>query len=324
MKIPLPYMGYWQRKLINKKVAITPLPSDYYEKNKVELYLRNQENDANRPNISARKELAQLISEIEKDKNLKLAIPLKLTYPVQQIVEAQKRFHYINKSYSRSNENRIVPVINIKVTTKTINRALRFMDTFIKLIRTRGHDIQFSDKSSYVIIDGENVDIRLSEKLQLIKKDYYGEYIPSGELKFVIGNNPEKTFDDKKLPIEQQLAVILAKMELMARQLKKERLAREERQKLYEEEQNRIREVKARKEKEIQDVKNLIKSVNHWHQSNLIRRFIDKFDSYTTQNGLQNDELTSWFLWAREKADWLDPFIKDEDNILKDEDKKHF
>ena len=138
------------------------------------------------------------------------------------------------------------------------------------------------------------------------------------------GYRKEKSFLDDEKPIEKQLSLILAYLEIMAEKDKKERIKWEESRRQYEAEQKRLQELKAYKEQEIKRFNNLLHEVNRYHQSKLLREYINDKEKQAIQHGLLSDDLKNWISWARQKADGYDPLIEKEDEILEDYLKKAF
>ena len=58
---------------------------------------------------------------------------------------------------------------------------------------------------------------------------------------------------------------------------------------------------------------NLLSDARQWKDAEDLRNYI----CATEKNGKYSDE---WIKWAKDKADWIDPLIKEKDNILGDYD----
>lgn len=121
---------------------------------------------------------------------------------------------------------------------------------------------------------------------------------------------------DGTTKLENQLAKIAAKLEIEA----EKELIQKEKSRIYwlkyEEEQERINQIKKRKEEEIQRFNKLVELSKQYNQSLLIRKYI----KVEHQNAISNNNLTAekleWLKWANDKADWLDPLINKQDEIL--------
>ena len=189
LAIPLPKSGYWTKIKFNKPVKKIPLPKNSEVKQEIKLEIRDE-------NVTIEEHFQtafyRLKKEIENTPNLPLNVPDILTKPDPLIIAAQKDLRDKKPSrtlYSKIQEtiNTSIGIIDIDVSKDNVPRALRFMDTFIKLIKQRGYNIVTNDGSK-VIINGESIKIRFRETLKRIKtKDpdsrydwEYTELIPSG------------------------------------------------------------------------------------------------------------------------------------------------
>ncbi len=112
------------------------------------------------------------------------------------------------------------------------------MDTLIKLLRERSHQMTEGINETTVIVFGEEISIRYQEKLRFEdlkeKESIWGNrvYFPTGVMTFRMWKTfywQQKVWIDGKVPIEKQLAKILAGIEIYAQKEKNKRLEREER-----------------------------------------------------------------------------------------------
>lgn len=52
----------------------------------------------------------------------------------------------------------------------------------------------------------------------------------------------------------------------------------------------------------------------------MLRNYISAAEKFARENQVDK-ELEEWLAWARKKADWYDPFIESEDELLKGVDR---
>ena len=203
---------------------------------------------------------------------------------------------------------------------------MRIWDTIIKLILKRGHKFDDNQSPDFLIFN-EEFTIRVREILKRVKVIDSSwdqtEMVSSGILSIKI-HQSYRTYewrDKKDEPIEGQLLNILTKLEQLALQKKQERIEREACHKQYEEEQaiRKAREVKVATE--IREFKKLFETATRWHKSQYLRNYIQEYENYATQTNSLNEEKRKWINWAREKADWYDPFVEKEVDLLKDVDR---
>jgi hypothetical protein len=201
------------------------------------------------------------------------------------------------------------------------------MDTLIKLIKKRGHYIKI-DNGTFIVINDEELKVRLKEftKRVLNKEnkspwDSY-DYIPSGELSFRIEEYPKKIFrDGKTSSIEKQLLNILITLELKAKKNKERRIEHEIQHKLYEEKIAKEKAYQLLKQTELDNFNKLFQNATRWHKSQYIRNYIKEYKEYSIKTNTLDLDKKQWLDWAIEKADWYDPFIEKEVELLNNIDR---
>jgi len=311
MNIPLPNKSYWRRIQGGKSVLIKSLPRDYLGKNEVVLNVRQLESNTKQSTVSL---LKMLVQEIENDPTLPLRVPDRLTNPNKLVILAREtlsknenRFT-IYKGIAETDEGEL----KIRVAPALIPRALRFFDALIKLLRSRNHDVLINSRWTYAVINGEHIEIWLKEKLQIVKtnaKYPETEYHPVGVLMLKTEGKHTRIWTDGKQPLEDQLAKILAWLELEGKRLHEERLEREEQHRIWEEERRIAREERERKEREIAKFNNLLQQANQWQQAQILRQYIAAIEEKAFQEGVLTDELKEWLECAKNITNLNDPIL---------------
>src|SRR5690606_34654308 len=130
-------------------------------------------------------------------------------------------------------------------------RALLFMNTFIKLLRARGHNIILEFRGTYAVIKNERVKIQLREKSKVVpvtKNNWTTrEFHPNGILSFKSEGYFGSEWKDGKKQLEEQLSYILAKLEthvnalLEIQRVNRERREEEDRKRRLKEEVEKMR-----------------------------------------------------------------------------------
>jgi hypothetical protein len=271
----------------------------------------------------------ELENEIIKKEGDSVVVPDQLITPHPFIV-ASKEF-YTNKKIkwgTKEYDRLIKDTVNIEVSSDLVERALRIMDTLIKVMESRGHKIIIQDRSTIVKIQEEEIKIRIREKYNKIPKpsNYsWQEYdhVPSGILSFCIDESYKQiVLQDGKVQLEKQLPRIIAKIEIKGEEMKKYRIECE----IYwakEKERKRIEELRRkRKEKEFSDVKNLFMECKQWQEAQVLRNYLNESESFAMQKNKMTKKFKKWLEWARKKADWYDPFILKRDKYLDESDKE--
>ena len=221
MSIPLPILGYWQKAQYKKTVLKIKLPKVFKGEDRITLCYRDSEG-----NYVKKVESPSLLlkKEIQNDLKLPLKVPERLTNPDPIIIKAQNTLQIEKrKSYNFNGFVETVPgELHIRVTPTNVGRALRFMDAFIKLLRTRNNDVILKNGKIRGVIYEVDFEISLKEKMKIIKtQDRYGsqEYHPTGILAFVVDSYPHKEWVDGAKLIESKLTDILVYLELKCNEM---------------------------------------------------------------------------------------------------------
>lgn len=325
MKIPLPRSGYWGKIKFGKKVSWEELPP--FEGAESVTFSIKKEGVQSK--VLSPTEILQ--QEIEGNPNLNLVVTSKLINPDKLIIAVKDRLSKQKTSlYGKGLVYSSVDNISIEVSPENVNRALLFMDAFVKLIKARGHNILI-ENGTYIVINEQKLKISLREKLKrvMVEDDNTSwkraEDSPSGILVFRYIERAYRTVDwkdGKLLPIEKQLSKILASLELKAVEIEEENI-RYEKESLESEkkEQQRLK-LQKRHDNELKAFKELLDNSNRWHLTKILRSYIDDVAAKSPSDGIISEKIKKWLDWARKKADWFDPQIESKDNLLTAEDRK--
>jgi hypothetical protein len=328
MNIPLPNNGYWSKLKYNKPAEKEELPTNF--SGEKEINLSEGDKDAIQVNSAIHRTNAIRKSYNALDQSI-FKVPAKLTNPDKLVTIAYKTLiNQKSNEWSRWLIHTYPGEININVSPKNVGRALRIFDTIIKLLRSRGHDVIINRSETHAIIEGEKFEIALREKLRIerIQENYSWKtnvYFTTDKLIFRVDHGYRmKEFTDDKILLEEKLPLILAHLEFRGQKEKEKRIEYEI-HRANEREKERIeKEHKERKDKEINDFKNLLKESNSWHQSVILDNYLKEVERRAVENNTLTDELTEWLKWAKSKAEWYNPFIRKEDDILSKEDRLFF
>jgi hypothetical protein len=320
--IPMPDGSYWSKLKFNKQFKKEKLNPIFSGVDKIILTIREEGNPINVNQTP----LAIRTKEIENDIKAPLIVPEKLSRP-DILIQNTKDF-YSKRKKEQSYRNDKVDIVSIGVQNEHLDRAIRIMDTFIKLLRYRGHTFR-RDRNNYgpmiVVKDVEfYFSLREAQKRIPSEKVYESStYLPTGVLVIKIGESYHtKEWKDGSVKLENQLAKIVAKIELEADEeliwREKSRLQAIEREK-----QEKIKqEFEARREKEITKTKKLFSDAEKYNKATIYRNFIIATEQKAINENNLTDELKDWIKWANEKADWFDPFTNRQDELLNNKDKE--
>lgn len=248
--IPLPPVGYWQKKLFDKKVKKTPLPKKNEDQ---EINIRVDESKQFVPQVNTIKNV--VTEKIRSNKKLLLKVSDRLSSPdevtVKTKLDIEKKkvgdFYEQVKGTVRTSSG----LPSIVVTPKNIPRSLRILDNLIKNFKIMGYEIILSNQGLKIEAYEDSTSIYIREKSTAKftpNKDGWNdrELIPNGKLALKIGRygNFEFTDTESRL-IEDQIEKILIKVEVGFQ----ETVERRRKRKIEEEKQEELRKIEEAKQK---------------------------------------------------------------------------
>ena len=293
MNIPTPPLGYWAKLKYGKQV--TPLPFQQEETNATQSTTLQE---AKEPKVEMEKSVnpyKQRELEICSGDISCFKVPEVLYAKNPLIIDTKEKFRQRSENqYLKKNpyKSKIRETLDLYVSENMLDRALSIFDTIIKGLIFRGHSIKCKDNQTYAIVDGEEIQIRLTERKKQNPNSSNrcdnNNNIFSGELQFYIYHSssfhsPTLVHDTAYPKIEDKIIRIVEYLEIR---------------------------------KELEDFKDLLYSAERFRKTNILREYINAFENHAIEDGETDDELLAKIQWAREKADWLDPFIAKKDNYL--------
>ena len=322
MNVPLPKAGHWAKVHAGHRVKTPKIPTNYTGDQATTLILR-EKNGQTTKNIQALTH--ELAKEIENSNAQFLTVPDRLANPDPLVLAAGETLTQGQPGYYDGLVHTFCEQLTIKVAPGNVKRALCFVDTLIKLLRARGHDIKLAYERTYLVVAEEDIEINFRERLKKANTGGSGEsmrFVPTGVLSLNARFGLDSaSWKDGKLPLEKQLAKILAKLEIKGKELKKERTEREKYWAAQAEKERMERERKERKEKELSDFKHLLAQARRWRESLMLREYIEAVEQQVMANGTAPETVQTWLAWARKKADWYDPMVQGDDELLEGVDR---
>jgi hypothetical protein len=320
--VPMPDNGYWSKLKFDSNIQKTKLNPVFNKEDKIELTIREQGNLENVDQTP----LTRRTKEIESNAKAPLIVPEKLINPDILIQNTKKIFEIRKKDRYYRDEK--IDAIHMPVEEKNFDRALLIMDTFIKLLKFRGHSFKrdHNNWGPHINVNDVLFSFAMREKNKRIPGTKLYEsstYVPTGILVLKIGESYKAMeWSDGATKLEKQLAKIVAKIESEAQiELEWREECRLHEIKRKEEEKIR-KEYEVRKELEFDKTKELFKAAEYHNKAKMIREYIDNIELQATKKKNLTPELKEWLKWAKDKVDWLDPLLNKEDNLLTEKDKQ--
>lgn len=243
--------------------------------------------------------------------------------------------------------------LDIKVYREQEDRALRVFQSIWRAAEAKGYHMEIkvdkgdyrTDCKTYFIVREHHIRVQLKEINQRTKDESRSwsssMWTGTGRLKFLCNrevsthswsyynNERVATQDTEHSRIEDKIERIIEVLEEIADkrdQAEVERKLAEERRKIEEElerqeeerkrqEAERLAKIEARRDEERDLVRKLLFNADRAHVAALIREYASQFET-AMAGKMDEEEFQRQLQWMREKADYIDPFIKRDDEWL--------
>jgi hypothetical protein len=336
--IPLPYSGYWARVRAGQKVIRTELPDVTGE---VKRYIRNYNlkfrmdiNDLNYETLTQISCLDMLREETQfkiTEKCSKFKVKDQLKNPHMLIKEYQEELKYrekrnnaLSKIDKKSKRYETIKsqyrddkkVLPIEVSNQNLNRSFCLLDAIFKVIEefegyiSTGYNYS-SDFAIYLM--NSMIMFSITEtKDKLLLTLHPESYFEKSKLDIMIFQ------DTEELLLENQLGDIIKKIFIVANKLlAMDKLTELEKQRQEKNERRKKLLEKARKG-ELEELKELYQLATDWENANKIRKFMIAVENKAEDivDITEKDQISEWIQRNRKRADWIDPLIRSNDELL--------
>lgn len=309
-KIPVPTRGHWSKVRFNKEVVKPPLPE--IENNNSQINI-----DTSPKARKFRTDYHRRAYELEQRKDLKFKDPGRIsTY--HPLVRASKRLlENIDHSKEKFKFWQVVQehdILPIHTDLVLRSKALRFMNTLIRIVEAMGHKMTFEYNCCHVKMFGQKTEINLRQKVYRIRnkdeKGWGGEtWEKSNKLEFRAGPsyNRKSWIDTDKRKLEEYLPIIVAWIEkdckywhdLRAKQ------AIEENKRLLE--QQKLEAIQQEEKLEQAKVIQLFNDSANWNKAQAVKRYIDEMEKQAILENRMNPNTEDYLAWAKEVVNRLNP-----------------
>lgn len=338
LKIPLPPRGYWQRIANGESVQKIDLPPVIGELKK---YIRNYVirfrtdiDEISDEELSSKVDLHLLREDtkkliIEKCSNIKVANQLRNPHQlISKHKEEVPNRRKIEKGLKKSKTNTHLAslkseskaILPIRVSKSNLNRAYRILDVMLKsLDELEGNvSVAFIDNQDighfvilYTSFQFELLEENNSLVLKILAKDWMSFRNSSRKENLEFKDTP-------KQPMENQLGKIIYQLFVIANNFFADYKMEERIEKREEEERERQRKLEKMRRGELEEVKQLTQAVADWDKARKIREFASDMELklHNIKDDIKREKLSNWLKWARDKADWIDPLVEKDDELL--------
>ena len=343
LHVPLPERGYWARLRAGKPVKQSPLPA-------LEIPQPDKPKTGDERKLHFKEAALPLMQREDREELLSLASVLrvgnpssKLLDPVQQQLTKCREWSNPKPQYTaggyyiprRVSQEPPMPLAT-SVSPKSYSRVFHIIDTILRALqryegswshydqkfRVNGEWISFEiteekDKIPHEITQSERIKMLEYEQAKLRGSYASNPQIPkydhpwNGKLKMVIQGR--YSFSDcKAYLLEDRIGEILiaffeastAAHAQYLKELEEHRRQMEEREKKEQE--------KKRYNEEIARTKALVNEAKDYATARMIREYVEAIRANPGNDGADPE----WLNWASKKADWFDPTVAREDELL--------
>lgn len=349
--IPYPSSAYWTKKNMGLDYTKEIIELPEAEEKEIEVLLKNTEllidkkvsdkdkfikefNFLNFLEEDEKKNVAEVIYDLSVDKyrkNHKVIIEYKDKTKEER--RKEREANYFNPYYNINNYVEKGYFANISQTQK--DRCMKILSAIYFAIEELGGQV---NNNFLLYVRDENVTIEIEELQDTViheltkeeakkileyeesqKRHAYGykpnirkyDYVYNGKLKITCGDRKYIRETDK-IKLEDKLGDIIIKLYEQSEEIKNERLEREKIARKRREEEERKEKIRNDKNSEVQKIKELINCAEDYKIACEIRNYIDA----VSKKELLTDEIKEWIKWANKKANWFDPTIDGEDELL--------
>lgn len=328
LNVPYPGRGYWRRKETGKTVKQLPLPSNTDLAKQTVTIHRTIRSEAVAPLSD---DTAQRITA-EQTEEQKIVVSDRLTNPHRLLKVHLEEWRSAKVDDYGAIWSGDIRQLNIRVSPKSLARALRIMDTLFKALEARGYQVGIQDgyqRTLGVRINGESIEFGLEERFQRIdhpnqknsrleswmRKRY--QYIPSGFffLKIVAwgADGLQKSWSDgKSTKIETCLNEFVVGLFKVAEACKARRLRQEQEEQARREAEQRREEEALRRQEELARRQRLEQEAVNWTKAQQLRAYLAALkEMLISKRGeiQQGSPADQWLGWAYQHADRLDPLV---------------
>lgn len=224
--------------------------------------------------------------------------------------------------------------LNIAVSTEQRPRALRIANALVRALEKRGYSLVSGERHLEVQMFGVCLSLSIFEATK--RSDYVSSdaeraakargdwvywpryrYTPSGQLEIRSGGGYGGSVKDgTHHVVEEQLnkfIIWMAKRALSIVQFREECARAEE---LKQAQRREALAQKAMQDTEKEKLEALQATALRWQQAQMIRTYLRAMENLAAGGAGLNDDQRAYLVWARAKADWLDPLVAAPDPLM--------
>lgn len=310
--IPTPKSAYWSQLKFNKHVQIIALPQGIDPKRTITFEIKPPRETTRKKKVIKVGDMTDFHPLVKQAKN---------EFVRRQSKRQSDRWDYVEER---------VPILSIHVRSECLDRALSIFDLVIKQLIQRGYSIEVTQHETVAIVQGIRIPLRLREKDKRVLKtdrkytwDQY-DYIATGNLVFVIELRAwrrKEYYDTEYVKLEEKTDKIVENIIKQGIEEREWEIQCEINRKLEEERKQLELERKKRTNAELEKFNAILIQQNRWHQAQIMRDYLNRYENHFQNLNQLDDQKKEWLEWARKKADWYDPFVELNDEVMESIDR---
>ncbi|MDM1543911.1 hypothetical protein [Empedobacter sp. 189-2] len=258
------------------------------------------------------KEINERISLFKSLKNAPIKIPKKLFKP--HIIMENSKYWFLE-------ENRVLwnkKMIHLDYSGDKIylQRVLLMIDFLVRFLEFRGHSFKL-DRNGYTYCDIKGIEIHFNFRQKTkrildensINSTY--KFYKSENTRIMVFQMYENSYDRKdwfdtpKTKLEEKLLHIIAYTEIYCENKVEENKKRDERHRLYEIEQEKLKEIQRLKQLQVEKINKLFESSEKYNQADNVIKYLDDRKKYLLKNNLFTQEEIEYNDWGMTIVDDL-------------------
>lgn len=343
LDIPTPPQGYWAKLRAGKPVKCLPLPPGD-KKTKLGIRTTISHRGDNQGNSTPLDFLTEEERQVVLSVAAQILMPRERARMLPEILAHRKRIAEWAKRKRQqerefgANWNRgrkeVPPPFAEGISAEQQLRVLRLIDALSKAMKPLGwnltSDLQLAMGQEVVTLTFSEATDRVphtptkEENLELLKyeedrknhlwasKPQIRKYDAVYNGRLSVSINGARTFRDcGSYVLEDRLGDMMLAIYEEAEQLKQARLVREEAERQRREQERKREEFRKRYNTEVDRTQALVNCAADYETACRIRRYVS-----AVERAQPDQDLSEWASWARSKADWYDPTIAKEDELL--------
>lgn len=314
--VPVPGRGHWQRKAFGKPVVQQRLPR------------APTGDDGERISFPVQRTPAPA-GTADRHTVIEVRTTLAGAHPFVQQTKSQLHRASVGRYGLLTQPS--VGILDVRVTRKVLDRALRIFDGLIGGLVERGYDVlcQVEEPRTSVVIGDLTIPIRLEEYVTIAErpprapapiggwhtKTY--DHTPSGKLGFHIEDyevrQVRRTWREGRRPLERMLDRVVTGLEVAAAAKREERARWEAYHREVEESRRREEEIRQKRLAEERRVRALEQDLAALVRCRRIEEYVEAVRTRAIAQGVSVESgspLGDWLAWAAEHATKTDPVAR--------------